>query len=363
MVLACFAAAGSASAGGDAARRSAETEALRAEVQAIVASGAPGAILLARDGSSTIRLASGYANLKSRAPLRITDRFRVGSVTKTFVAAVVLQLAGESRLALDDSVERWLPGLVPNGRAISIRRLLDMTSGLFDYLNDGDTTIERALLGGDWTHVWKPRQLVRIATSHPPRFRPGSSWSYCNTCYVLLGLIVERATGHTLAHELQRRILVPMRLNGTTFDSSPRISGRHAHGYELLGMPPLADVSILSPSAAWAAGAMVSTAGDLARFYGALLGGDLLAPDLLASMTTARRVSKDFGYGLGLARLTLPCGTAWGHDGGIPGYRAWAVSSRDGARQVVVLANLGEDSLTPKGEAAIVRALALAYCG
>lgn len=337
--------------------------ALRAQLQSITAAGAPGAIVLVRDRNSTTRLVTGYADLKTKTPVRATHRFRVGSATKTFVATVVLQLAAEGRLALDDSVEQWLPGLVPNGRAITVKHLLGMTSGLFDYLNDGDKTIERTLLAGDWTHRWAPRQLIGIATKHPPRFAPGEGWSYCNTCYVLLGMIVERVTGHTIGSELGRRILTPLRLRATSFDAQPTMKGRWAHGYELVGKPPLLDVSVLSPSAAWAAGALVSTADDLARFYGALLGGRLLARDSVASMTSARKVNKEFGYGLGLARLELPCGPAWGHDGGIPGYRTWALSSRDGRRQAVVLANLGEDSLTPAGAAAVMRTLVTAYCG
>lgn len=344
------------------ARQTPDVQALRAQLRAVVIAGAPGAVLLVRDGSRTLRLASGSANLKTKAPLRATDRFRVGSVTKTFVATVVLQLVAERRLSLDDSVERWLPGLVPKGQTISVRQLLGMTSGLFDYLNDGDKTLERQWLAGDLTHPWKPRELVRIATKHPPHFAPGADWSYCNTCYVLLGLIVEKATGHPLASELRRRIFVPAGLRATTFDSDPTISGPHAHGYELLGKPPLVDVSVFSPTIGWAAGAIVSTADDLARFYRTLLGGRLLRADLLRKMETTRRISKDFGYGMGLMNLTLPCGLAWGHNGGIPGYRTWVLSRKDGRRQVVVLANLGEDSLGQKGEQAMLETLAKAYC-
>jgi D-alanyl-D-alanine carboxypeptidase len=122
-------------------------------------------------------------------------------------------------------------------------------------------------------------------------------------------------------------------------------------------------VSVFSPSIGWAAGALVSTADDLARFYRALLGGRLLRPDMLRRMETIRPVSQEFSYGLGLMRLRLPCGVAWGHNGGIAGYRTWALSSKDGARDVVLLANLGEDSLAEKGENAMLQTLAKAYCG
>src|SRR5439155_22826910 len=113
---------------------------LQKELDAVVAAGVPGAVLIIRDGNQTLRLASGSAELAPKVPMRTTDRFRVGSITKTFVATVVLQLVGEGKLALSDTVESRLPGVLPHGTSITVRQLLNMTSGLFDYLNDGDTT-------------------------------------------------------------------------------------------------------------------------------------------------------------------------------------------------------------------------------
>jgi D-alanyl-D-alanine carboxypeptidase len=141
----------------------------------LTATEAPGAIALVRDGNRTVRLTSGYDDLEAKTPIRATERFRIGSVTKTFVATVVLQLAGEGKLGLDDTVESWLPGLVPNGKNITVRELLDHTSGLFDVAND-QGFIARVL----WkrTEVWTPKQLVRIATAHKPLFAPGGRWSY-----------------------------------------------------------------------------------------------------------------------------------------------------------------------------------------
>jgi D-alanyl-D-alanine carboxypeptidase len=337
---------------------------LQQALDQLVAAGAPGAIALVREGDRTIRVTSGFGNLKPRTPMRATDRFRIGSLTKTFVATVVLQLAGERKLALDDPVERWLPGLVPGGERITVRQLLNMTSGLFDYLVDGDQTVEKAYRKGNVTYVWKPRRLVEIAVSHEPRFAPGTAWSYCNTCYIVLGLIVEAASDHSLASELRRRIFDPLRLRGTSFDTKPRIAGRHAHGYELIGKQ-LVDVSVLSPSFGWAAGAIVSTADDVARFYRALLRGRLLRPELLRAMeTTVDAHSQGAGtrYGLGLAKVGTPCGPAWGHGGGIPGYGTMALSSKDGSRQIVVLVTRDE-SLPKQAGQALERVLATAYCG
>ena len=168
---------------------------LRHALDRVIASGVPGAVVLARDGSRWITLAGGYGNLKQRTPTRTSDRFRVGSITKTFVATLVLQLVADGKLALNDTVEQRLPGVVANGRSITVRQLLNMTSGLFDYLNDGDSTVTERLLAGDLTHRWSPLSLIAISNAHKPRFAPGTRWSYCSTCYVLLGLIAEESDG------------------------------------------------------------------------------------------------------------------------------------------------------------------------
>jgi D-alanyl-D-alanine carboxypeptidase len=196
--------------------------------------------------------------------MRATDRFRIGSVTETFVATVVLQLVGEGRFCLTDTIEDWLPGLVPNGQAITVRQLLNMTSGLFDYPND--PRIFAPFLQGDPAHAWAPRELVAVATSHAPLFALGTGYAYCNTYYVLLDLMIEATSGNPLNAELRQRILEPLRLRATTFATTPRIAGRHAHGYMRIGQPSLEDVTALNPSWGWAAGAIVSTADDVARF-------------------------------------------------------------------------------------------------
>jgi D-alanyl-D-alanine carboxypeptidase len=337
---------------------------LQRALDQVVAAGVPGAVALVRDGKRTIRLASGYGNLAPKTPMRATDRFRIGSVTKTFVATVALQLVAEGKLSLDDTIERRLPGLVPNGRRITVRHLLNMTAGLFDYLVDGDPTVTKPYLAGNYTHTWKPQKLVEIAVSHKPHFAPGAGWSYCNTCHVLLGLVIEARTGHSLSSELRRRIFTPLHLRLTTFDTTPRIAGRHAHGYELEGKR-LQDVSGIDPSFGWAAGAIVSTAGDVTRFYRALLVGRLLPPDLMRAMKTtvgARSLGPGVRYGLGIAQVQTPCGTAWGNRGGLPGYGTTTLSGKDANRQIVVLATR-EETLPERADRAYERVLATAYCG
>ena len=187
----------------------------------------------------------------------------------------------------------------------------------------------------DRLRTWTPRELVAIATAQPPLFAPGERWSYSNTGYILLGLIVEAASGKPLETELRERVFAPLRLRATSFDAGPRIAGRHAHGYSRFGAKRRFDISVINQTWAGAAGAIASTVGDLARFQRALLDGRLLRPDLLAQMrTTVPTGSRVQTYGLGLIRFRHPCGTFWGHGGETLGYITYADSRRAaGARR------------------------------
>jgi D-alanyl-D-alanine carboxypeptidase len=305
---------------------------VRHDIRGLVAAGVPGAVVVVRDGRKAVRVAGGSARLKPRQPMRVDDRFRIGSVTKTYVATVVLQLAGEGKITLDDSIERWLPGMVPNGANITLRELLNHHSGLFDYLEDPQ--VVAPYLAGDFGHTWTPQQLVAIGLAHPPVFAPNAQFGYSNTDYILLGLVVQTITGRTIGAELKQRIFQPLKLRATSFASAQRIRGAHAHGYLVTGSRSLRDVTAVSPTHGWAAGAIVSTADDVARFYRALFSGRLLRPDLLAAMQTATD-----RWGLGLERFEDPCATPWGHGGAIPGYISLTRSSADGRRQMVVLVN------------------------
>ena len=327
----------------------------------LTATEAPGAILLVRKGNRTLRLTSGYGNIDKKTPMRATDRFRVASVTKTFVATVLLQLAGEGRLGLGDTIERWLPGPVPNGEHITVRELLNHTSGLFDVAND-QGFIARLL----WkrTGAWTPRKLIRLATTHQPLFAPGATWSYSNTGYILLGLIVEAASGNPIGTELERRIFGPLHLRATSFARSPHITGTYAHGYLPLDGSRPRDASVFSQSSSWAAGAIVSTADDLATFYRALLRGRLLRPRLLRAMETTVPVAADphgGGSGLGLFETGLTCGRVWGHEGTAFGYKTIVYSSRDATRQIVVMVN--DSPPSPVVANALERLVDTAYCG
>jgi D-alanyl-D-alanine carboxypeptidase len=338
----------------------------RADVQRalhqLVAAGAPGVTAVIRGPRGVERYSAGLANLRRGTPISPRDHFRIGSVTKTFVSTVVLQLVAKGRLSLADSVERWLPGLVPNGNQVTVRELLDHSSGIFDYCNLPSYPTLCSPRGPDMTRRWTQQQLVQLVASAPPLFPPGQGWAYSNTDYVLLGLIVERVTGHTLEQELERRIYRPLGLHNTRFPIATAMPRPYAHGYDVSanGIWPL-DVTAISPTIAWGAGAMVSTPGDLVTFMRALLRGRLTTQSLLRQMKqptpdslTGSPYSLGPGlgsYGFGLIHYTwaAACG-AWGHTGDFPGYVTVAMASPNGRRGAAV--NVTSDTITTAGQLA-----------
>jgi D-alanyl-D-alanine carboxypeptidase len=338
---------------------------LQSRLDAFVAGGAPGAILLVRGEDGTKRLTAGLAEVATGRAMHPGDRYRIASLAKTYVATVVLQLVGEGKLRLSDSVEKWLPGVVPNGENIRIRHLLGQTSGLFDFEND--PRLLEPYLGGDLSHYWSPLERLAIATSHEPLYPPGETKksTYSNTNYTVAGLIIEAVTGKSLESQLRRRIFEPLDLDSTSHpDRETTIAGRHAHGYFPLGPPPLVDVTEFSPSIAGAGGATVSTVGDIARFYRALVKGRLLRPRLLRAMKRTLPTDSDLPsrYGLGLVRYPTRCGAAWGHSGAFPGYWTYTFSSANGKRQIVLMANVDPSALPPATIKQFYDLLYEAYC-
>jgi D-alanyl-D-alanine carboxypeptidase len=210
--------------------------------------------------------------------------------------------------------------------------------------------------------------LVRIAVAHPPLFPPGTSFAYSNTDYVLLGMIIQAATGHTARHELQTLIFKPLGLQNTYFPyANPYLRRPYAHGY-LLAQPGAtgpADTTVFSPSWAGAAGAIVSTAPDLARFYTALFAGKLLPAAQLKEMMTTTPIpnGQGVGYGLGLESVPLPCGTGWGHQGSFFGYFSNVFTTADASSQAAVLVNADAGTLSPQQQNDIINAVVIGICG
>ncbi|WP_280870958.1 serine hydrolase domain-containing protein [Streptomyces sp. MJP52] len=318
--------------------------ATQAAMDAAVKDGVPGAVAQAKDRQGTWRAVSGVGDIRTERPRSVHDRYRVGSITKTFVATVVLQLEAEGRLSLDDTVERWLPGLVlghgHDGRGITLRQLLNHTSGIHDYSDDETFRNTYALKDGFFEHRYdtlSPHELVRVAMRHEPEFEPGTSWSYSNTNYVLAGLVIEKATGNPYGDEIRHRIIEPLKLRATTVPGTstrmPHPSSRAYGKLALTDTGPTYDVTEINPSVAHAAGEMISDSGDLNRFYSALLTGELLPARQLAAMKTTveEGMPPRVGYGLGIMKLELGCGrTVWGHSGSIRGSSSVAVTTEDG---------------------------------
>jgi D-alanyl-D-alanine carboxypeptidase len=318
---------------------------LRAVMQRLTAqSGAPGALAVVNDRHGQTVITSGVGDLRTGAPVPRRSRFRIGSVTKTFVATVVLQLAGEHKVILDVPVERYLPDLIRgngnDGREISVRQLLQHTSGLPDYLT---YLTPQAVISHPLEHR-DPSRLVGIALEHPRLFPPGERFGYSNINYMVAGLIIEKVTGHPYGQEIQRRISRPLGLYDTYVPGDETgIPGPHPNGYIRTGPDEEpTEFTRFNPSAAWASGEMISSGRDLNRFFAALIDGHLLSTAELREMMLLRPTGRSSGqeYGLGLERTPLPCGGAfWGHDGDSLGFSA-RVGIITGGRQITVMANL-----------------------
>ncbi|MFE1233687.1 serine hydrolase domain-containing protein [Streptomyces sp. NPDC059442] len=317
--------------------------ATRDALRAAVASGVPGATAQARVGGATWTGTAGERGGR--------DHYRVGSITKTFVATVLLQLQAEGRLDLDDPVEKWLPGVVRgnghDGRKITVRQLLNHTSGIYNVT--ADPGFQEKVFGPAFLEnrydTWTPRELVAVAMTHAPDFAPGTSWNYSNTNFVLAGLVIEEVTGRPYGKEVERRILKPLKLRGTSVPGTdatmPKPSSR---AYSKLSFEPDAtrvhDVTELNPSLAYAAGEMISNSADLQTFYRALLKGRLLPKaeqrELTRTVATDPRLP-ELRYGLGLMQTKLSCGKeVWGHGGGIHGSSSEAHVTRDGEHSLAM---------------------------
>ncbi|MBB1154474.1 serine hydrolase domain-containing protein [Amycolatopsis dendrobii] len=321
-----------------AAPAAAVADPVRTLAQEIVSSGATGVQIRTVHNGHARTVTAGVSELDSQRPVSPTGRFRIGSATKMFTSTVVLQLVAERRLQLDAPVERYLPGLLPHGNEITVRMLLQHTSGLYDY------TESLPLRGADFQKIRyqhrSPESMVAVSTGKPLDFPPGSKHAYSNTNFIVLGMLIERTTGHAWGVEATQRILVPLGMHRTSVPGDRTgIPGPHAHGYQEMD-GKLVDVTELNPSMAGSAGEMISTTADLDKFLCALAAGRLVPPDLLAQMTKPWSATDQ--YGLGLRTPATACGArVFGHSGGIPGFQTVAFTSPDGKQRVEASVTLG----------------------
>ncbi|WP_068923575.1 serine hydrolase domain-containing protein [Planobispora rosea] len=327
--------------------------------------GFPAALAAVQDRDGRTRHHSaGVADLKTGAKAPADGYVRIGSNTKTFTAVVVLQLVGEGRVRLDEPVETYLPGLLRgegvDGRRITVRQLLQHTSGLPEYT---DRLATSAL---SFRHTYfQPRRLLDMALEKKATFAPGTRRQYSNTNYIVAGLLIEQVTGRPVIEEIIERTIRRIGLRHTYFPNvgDERIRTPHAKGYHQNDpQAPMTDATRWDPSAAWAAGQMISTLGDLNRFFTALLGGELLKPEQLEQMRTtveAPEMGRGGRYGLGLSSITLSCGgRAWGHGGTFPGYYTANAATDDGRAAAIAVTHLPADASALKHvEAALDTAL------
>ncbi|HET7715544.1 MAG TPA: serine hydrolase domain-containing protein [Bauldia sp.] len=309
---------------------------LQAALDGVVASDAtvfPGAIVeVSHPEAGTYAVAAGVADIETNTPLTRAARFRAGSIAKTFVATVALQLVEEGRLSLDDTMSALLPEDVAarfkNSDRITLRMLLDHTSGIPEWLSD--EVIGR--IAANPAKVWDVQEFLDLAAAHPPAFEPGEGWRYSNTDYNLIGLVIERTTGQSWREAVTRRVIEPLGLAGTVLPEpgDTSIPGAFMHGYGMIG-GNVVDLTFIDPSMAGAAGggALVTTTDDLATFLKALLAGRLFKDpatlEAMADFVAAEGEGGRVGYGLGLEKYVLPGGIEMiGHSGGTAGYRSGA---------------------------------------
>lgn len=315
-------------------------EALADELQGILDQlvadgGIPGVVLaVSVPGAAPWAGASGYADRANRVAMTPETRVRIASISKVFTAVVVLQLAEEGRLDLEEPLATWYPNLVPRTQEITVRRLLNHTTGLHDYLENG-AFLTRAYQAPDYN--WLPGELAAFAGQQGALFAPGApgAWDYSSTNFVILGMVVEAVTGNSLAEEMRSRIFEPLGLTSTYFAPDEPVEGPYARGYT-----NSRDSTAVSMSFAYATANIVSTAGDVQRFGDALFGGRLLRPETLAEMLTFQSGKGQYNmpaleYGLGVMRNRLPvgpeaggsqrppeAGAVLGHTGGFAGFRS-----------------------------------------
>lgn len=322
-----------------------EQAAITQALDAVVRTGMPGAQVVVTEQGRDWTASSGVGDLATGARFPDNGHFRIGSNTKTFTATVLLQLVAEGAVQLDAPVERYLPGVVQGGNdgtRITVRNLLQHSSGIPDTEQLLSEVPQDDLAAMRWQQ-FDVTDVVRPVLALPSRFTPGAKAEYSNTNYLLIGMIIERITGRPVAEEITRRIITRLGLNATYFPARGEtvIRDPHPQGYMEVDHRRI-EYTEFNPSWAGASGAMISTGAELNRFFIALLSGRLLHAAQLDEMRRATMPIDRLpgaGYGLGLIRLQVSCGTeVWGHGGDISGFGTRNGVTADG-RAVTVIVN------------------------
>ncbi|MEU7053057.1 serine hydrolase domain-containing protein [Streptomyces eurythermus] len=314
------------------------------------------AALVRVGGHGSWRGTAGVRDVRTGAPALENARFRAGSVTKVVTAAIVLQLAAEGRIDLDGSVQRYLPGLLTEDfkEPITVRQLLNYTSGLKPGASLGDT------VEAGYPHRFEtltPQQVVAASVAQGPAYSPGTRQTYGNIHYTVLGLLIEKVTGDSYAHQAQVRIFRPLGMRHSSFPAAgdTGIHGPHNRGYDWID-GKLVDVTEWNMTDRFAAGDLISTTADLERFLVGLFRGRVVPEPQLREMFTLPDVP-DPHYGAALERIEVNGKVVWGKGGSRPGYTAGIAATRDLSRTLVYSAN----STDAKGDGQQAAAQRLAF--
>ncbi|MFD9048004.1 serine hydrolase domain-containing protein [Streptomyces zaomyceticus] len=341
-----------------------DMEGVVAALNSAMDNGAPGAMARFTGPTGVRSRTVGVQDRVSGAAMEIQSRFRIGSVSKTFSTVVLLQLVEEGKLELDKPVNTYLPGLLPDDR-ITVRHLLTHRSGLADYTN---AMFANTVPGFEAVRnrVFSYQELVDLSLSEPRTTEPGVSYKYSNANFVVVGMLIEKATGRPVADAYERRIFKPLHLHKTSYvHPDTRIKGLHVRGYLHPDEAGGALVDSTEQTVSWAqsAGAVISNPADLNTFTSALMRGRLLSPAMMEAMTTVTPTdtTNTRFYGLGLRRYDLSCGTqVYGHTGTVQGFYTYTFSTRDGLRSLSAMANTSNHGAA---NTALGGTLEAAFCG
>ncbi|WP_299535411.1 serine hydrolase [uncultured Streptomyces sp.] len=300
--------------------------------------GPPGAIAVLTRGPHTEMVRAGVADTGSGRPPTIGDHMRIASTAKAFSGAVALGLVDRGKLGLDDTLGRVLPRLPRAWHRVTLRQLLNHTSGLPDYTTDPEFI---ALVTEDPRRRFDSRRLLDFVADRPPGFRPGTRYAYSNSDNIAVALMAEAVTGRRYEELLDRLVYRPLDLRDTSLPQGYELPEPYLHGYEADPPRPPEDVSeVLSASGVWASGGIVSTPGDMTAFVRGYAGDRLLsAPTRRRQRAWVDGASEPAGpgankAGLGLFRYTTRCGTVVGHTGNFPGYTQLVAATPDGERSL-----------------------------
>ena len=317
----------------------------------------------------TAGFAVGFSNVEKRLPMQSESRMPSGSIGKTYVAATVLGMVDDGLLDLDGTIDRWLGDetwfeRLPNRGTITVRHLLNHSSGIIDHVFESDSQfpqfLREQLDANTATRAFDPRDLVRFVLDREPLFPAGEGFHYSDTNYILLGMIIEKASQSPYYSELSTRLLKPLHLEQTSPLNRRDVEGL-ATGYapesqRLFGLP-LEIVSggqlVFDPSLEWTGGGLVSTSEDLVRWATALFSGKALpskqVDEMLHSIAVPEHYSddpeRDYGYGLGINVAHTPLGVAYRHGGFFPGYNSMLAYFPDAGIAVAMQINTDQSSI------------------